>query len=148
MIDLEANEGNGAVVPVKLYTQYNFTKAGQYYRFLSKSSEDLIVCCYSRKQLAFQFFMVDFENGTLKQWSGPEPLIFSARRSQALLLPSQEMEFRGDRVYFIEFPNALIVYDRLKFGRFLRLNGYLEYLGRTRIAAAWFTPVLLNKSLM
>ncbi|KAH7653619.1 F-box domain-containing protein [Dioscorea alata] len=147
MIDLEANEGNGAVVPVELYTQYNFSKAGQYYRFLSKSSEDLIVCCYSQKQLAFQFFKVDFENGTLKQWSVPEPLIFSARRSQPLLLPSQE-KFRGDRFYFIEFPNALTIYDRLQFVRLLRLNGYLEYIGRARMAAAWFTPVLLNKSLM
>ncbi|XP_039146904.1 uncharacterized protein LOC120284174 [Dioscorea cayenensis subsp. rotundata] len=146
LIDLEANNGNGAVVPVQLNLPDKLSGQLFSWEFLVEFSGDLLVAI-SRLNSGhkYEFLKVDFENGLLQMLPEiDEHVLFLGDSLPVFVPPERLLDFRPDRCHFPENPNALSVYDSYQLGRILSLDGKNH--GQHRVPAGWITPVL-NKSL-
>ncbi|XP_039115150.1 uncharacterized protein LOC120250399 [Dioscorea cayenensis subsp. rotundata] len=143
LIDLEANNGNGAVVPVQLDLPDMLSGEVLIWEFLVEFSGDLLVAI-SRLNSGheYEFLKVDFENGLLQMLPDiGEHVLFLGDSLPVFAPPERLLDFRPGRCQFPENTDALSVYDSNQLGCILSLKGNLGDHSQRRIAAGWITPL-------
>ncbi|KAJ0975420.1 hypothetical protein J5N97_017385 [Dioscorea zingiberensis] len=157
LIDMEAEDGNGAIVPVHLDSPDVILSTGEgglmmiSWEFLVEFSGDLHVAAFIRRnngKILYEFLKVDFENRRLNLLTDDqmgEYQLFLGQSRPVFLRPERYLDYRPDRFHFTESPNVLSVYEchHQSAGRILSLQGHWEdHSGQRRVAVGWITPQL------